>query len=394
MAYAKRFFVFIIACLLGSAYASTIFEKRLADFGYEDFTAKTYKCNDFYITLPQLSGYAFLSLYILPKPSKIGNASVTVFFNNAKLAELEISKLECTETCLARISLPSDLIKEESLLRVCLIPSSGTTQLTLSNESTIGYYKMPVFEKSGFRKCIVADNKCVDKYRAVLGEDLNVRIEVTNLGNESAYIVVEAKRSVAGERKTKKELGNLRFDANILPNETKEFYYTVRVKESSRFNLPPAALYYQDAFGKQKMILSNPVTIYPKGFPDVNAVLIADSASLDKVEVRVIVSNNSANKLNDVEVKLIAKGASVTPEKQVISVAGKTQEKASFQLKPLQKELYVSCIVLVEDYNQELRCNEIRINLKEENYVLIAIFSTIFIIIALAVFIYLNSQKS
>lgn len=383
----------LLALLCASVYGSVVFEKSLADFGYESFEASEEQCKDFYITLPKAEGYAFLILELKLKPSNTGNAKIEAFLNGKRVAALGASELKCNEACIARVPINKEFIKEESLLKICLKPSRSITKIELSNSSKIAYYKMPVFEKEDFRKCIVAGNDCVERYEAVIGEDLNVRISVRNSGNEDANILVESKRGIAGERSTKKEIGEAAFEAVAKPNETLSFYYIVRVKEATRFNLPPSALYYTDAFSEQRMLLSNTVTIIPRKTPEINAALIVDSIEQDgKAKVSVVVSNNSGIILKNVEVRIISENATVEPEKALISVGPRDTNRAKFLLSNAENAK-LSCLVTIADYNFQIHCPEATVFSEEKDNTALVVLSILLVLIAIGVFLYLNSQS-
>ena len=382
-----------LALLCTSVYGSVVFKKSLADFGYESFGASEEQCKDFYITLPKAESYAFLILELKLKPSNTGNAKIEAFLNGKRVAALMASELRCNGACIARVPIDRELIKEENLLKICLKPSKSITKIELSNSSKIAYYKMPVFEKEGFRKCIVVGNDCVEYYEAVIGEDLNVRISVRNSGNEDANILVESKRGVAGERSTKKEIGEAVFETVAKPNETLSFYYTVRVKEATRFNLPPAALYYTDAFSEQRMLLSNTVTIIPRETPEVNAALIVDSIEQNgEAKVSVVVSNGSGILLKNVGVYIVSESAIVEPEKLLISVGPRDTNRAEFLLSNAENAK-LSCLVTIADYNFQINCPEATVFSEEKDNTVLIVASILLALIAIGVFLYLNSQS-
>lgn len=389
---AKHFFlIFLLASLCIGAYSIVVFEKTLADYGYESFEAGREQCNDFYITLPKAEDFAFLILELKLKPFNTGSARIEAFLNGTRVAALDASELKCNETCIARILINKNLIEEESILKICLKPSASTSKIELSNTSKIAYYKMPVFEKNDFRKCVVTGDDCVERYEAVVGEDLNVRISVKNSGNEDANILVESFRSVAGERSTKEEIGNITFEGIARPNEELSFYYSVRVKEAKRFNLPPAALYYRDAFYEQKMLLSNTVTIIPKERPEVSAALIVDSIEPGrKAKVSVVVSNASGIVLKDVKIIIAPENIKAEPEKVLLTIGPRDSNRAEFSLSNFENTT-LSCLVTI-DHNFQVECPSINIAMKRKDNTAFIAASLLLIVIAGAVFFYLNSR--
>ena len=383
----------LVVLLCASVYGSVVFEKSLADFGYESFEASEEQCKDFYITLPKAETYAFLILELKLKPSNTGNARIEALLNGKRVATFGASELKCDETCIARVPIDKEFIKEESLLKICLKPSKSITRMELSNSSKIAYYKMPVFEKEGFRKCIVVGNDCVEYYEAVIGEDLNVRISIRNSGNEDANILVESKRGIAGERSTKKEIGEAIFEATAKPDKILSFHYIVRVKEAKRFNLPPAALYYVDAFSEQRMLLSNTVTIIPRKTPDVNVALIVDSIEKDgKAKVNIVVSNGSGITLRGVEVRIISENGVAELEKMFISIGPRDTNRAEFLLSNAENAK-LSCLVSIADYNFQIGCPEITIVSEEKDITVLIVASVLLVLIAIGVFLYLNAQS-
>jgi len=373
-------------------YGKTLYEHSLKDFGYEDMKATSYKCRDYAIVLPDLNGFVYLTLFAKFVPENTGSASIECNINGHQLARLYANEFSCTEGeyCVAYLHIKKAFLKAENTLRVCLKPSESIVKIILSNKSRIGIYKQGVFRESDFHKCVVSGNRCVKSYHAVLGEDLNVRISVKNSGNEKARITVEAIRPIVGDSAVRKELGNVRFSAVVRPHEEKYFYHSVRVGRLVRFNLPPAALYYIDAFGRKHLVFSNVVTIFPKKQPDVNAMLFIKDINRDYAQLSVVLTNSSGVKIKNAGVQLIYNSASLG-KKQVLNIGARSSATANFVVENAPGAT-VKCMVELRDYNLQVGCNTVELPKSAESILPIIIASAFLIAVAAAVFIYLNSR--
>jgi|GEM_PF-2869438 len=390
--------LFILAAIfftiIYTSYAKVLFEKTLEEFGYEGFVVDTdsaEQCKEFAVVLENTNGYGFVTLVASFAPNNIGSANIECFFNNVALEKAYAKDFDCNSGfCKYYVPIESSLLKKENILKICLRPSKSIVKITLSNKSKVGTYSMGVFEKQNFRKCIVAGKECVENYKAVLGEDVQVKIILKNSGNEDTDVLVYAIRPVVPEDETKKELGNVTFRETVGAGELKELYYTVRVKELIVFNLPPAALYYADAFGRRIQIFSNPITITPNEKPDVNAILLPKDEFDGKLSVEVAVSNSSGVELNNVEVMLSGDGIKASPEKQIFSIAPRDSKIAKFTIEKNTAE-EVSCLVRINDYNMAIGCNSIVLSKKETNIIPFVVAGLLVLIGAAVVFFYLHS---
>ncbi|MEM4662981.1 MAG: hypothetical protein QXM75_03085, partial [Candidatus Diapherotrites archaeon] len=176
--------------------------------------------------------------------------------------------------------------------------------------------------------------------------------------------------------------------------EEKAFYYSVRVKSSSAdiFNLPPAAAYYTDEFGREIVVFSNPVTILKKNEPEVDAKILAENVEKkgEFVPVFVVISNSSGVELTGVEVMLLGNNVIYEPEKQIFSVSPRNSYTAQFYVRSVA-DGKVGCTVKIPDYNMVLNCNTVDISKSEANIIPFLFFGALLVILALAVYLYLNS---
>ncbi|MCD6478705.1 MAG: hypothetical protein J7L44_02335 [Candidatus Diapherotrites archaeon] len=384
--------VAILLVMLVHTHGKTLFERSFEELGYESIEATTKQCKEYSLVMPNLNGYAFLTLFADFIPESTGSASIESYFNGKPLAELYANEFDCAKDyCVAYIPIESSLIKPENTLKICLRPSESIVKVVLSNKSKVGIYAMGVFKKSDFRKCVVSGNKCLEHYSAVLGEDLNVRISIKNSGNEDESVVVEALRAIAGESETKQEIGRITFSAIIKPQEERSFYYTVRVKQLTRFNLPPSALYYTDEFGRKHTIFSNTITIIPKEKPEIGAMLFTRDVNKDSARISVALSNNSGVEIKEAEVVLLGEELIALPEKQVVSIKPRSSSAVDFIVKNI-KHGRITCAVNVKDYNMQVKCNTVELAQKEFDISPIVAASVLLIILAIIVFLYLNSQ--
>ena len=384
----------ILSILFTPAYGKILFERSLEEFGYESVEAITEQCKEYMVVMPDLNGYPFLTLFVNFIPENTGSASVESYLNGKLLAKVYANEFGCAGQegyCVAYIPMEGPLITPENTLKICLRPSESIVKIILSNKSKIGIYTMGVFKKSDFKKCVVSGNTCLEHYSAVLGEDLNVRVSVRNSGNEDANIIVEALRAIAGESETKQEIGKLTFSATIKPQEERSFYYTVRVKQLTKFNLPPSALYYTDEFGRKHAVFSNTVTITPKEKPDIVAMLFTKDINNNTARISVVVSNNSGVEIKEAEVILLSDSLKELPEKQTVSISPRGSSTIDFMVENVQGAR-VTCAVDVKDYNMQVKCNTIELAGEEFDILPIAIASVFLIIFAVIVFLYLNSQ--
>jgi hypothetical protein len=384
----------ILSILFACGYGKTLFERSLEEFGYESIEATTRQCKEYMLVVPDLNGYAFLTLFVDFIPENTGNASVESYLNGKPLAKVYANEFDCAGQegyCVAYIPIEGSLIMPENTLKICLRPSESIVKIVLSNKSKIGIYTMGVFKKSDFKKCVVLGNMCLERYSAVLGEDLNVRISVRNTGNENASVIVEALRAIAGESETKQEIGKITFSAIIKPREERSFYYTVRVKQLTRFNLPPSALYYTDEFDRKHTVFSNTITIIPKEKPDIKAMLFTKDINNNTARVSVVVSNISGVEIKEAEVMLLGDGLKALPEKQIVGIKPRDSSAIDFMVENAQGA-NITCAVNVKDYNMLVKCNTIELAGVEFDILPIAIASVLLIIFAIIVFLYLNSQ--
>ncbi|MCX8189806.1 MAG: hypothetical protein N3F05_01090 [Candidatus Diapherotrites archaeon] len=382
------FLLFLSAC-----FAEKIFEQSLGGFGYSGFEVVTNseeKCKEYAINIPDENGYLFLTIAANFLPSNKGTATIDCYINDKFLGSVNAKDFDCSVSpCVYYLPLSNNILSADSKLKFCLNPSQSITKIVLSNNSKIGSYLMGIFRQDEFKKCVVSGDLCVERYEAVIGEDLNVKIILKNSGNYEARALIYAVRPIVPDKNIRKELSELTFIEKFKPGEIKEFYYTVRAKSEDFFNLPPAATYYYDCFGRETIVFSNPVTIVPKEKPDVDAKILYREEGNKKI-AQVIISNRSGVELNGVEVSLSGTGLIYEPEKQIFSIEPRNTKAVDFQLKYISSN-EIGCSVKIEDYNMILSCNVLDISKKEINIVLIAIVGLILVAVAIGVYLYLNS---
>ncbi|MEM4663110.1 MAG: hypothetical protein QXM75_03760, partial [Candidatus Diapherotrites archaeon] len=196
-------------------YSLKIFEQSLEDLGYAGFEVERgfeESCREYPIKVQSYDGYSFITILAVFTPNNNGTANVECYIDGSLIGLINAKDFDCnTGLCVYYLPVDKNKIVGEHKLKFCLRPSQSIVKIALNNQTKIGLYLIGIFKGEDFRKCVVIGNECLEKYSAVVGEDLNVKIILKNSGNYESKALIYAVRPVLPEKETRKELSELTF---------------------------------------------------------------------------------------------------------------------------------------------------------------------------------------
>ena len=264
----KCFFAILIAFMaLPLASGETLFERNFGEMGYETLViegAEETGCQEIKFIYPgnidflDQEIYPIASLGVEFWPVQEGKMDANSFLNGQEISGTGIDDFKCLEgKCWERIALPKETLKkEENVLRMCLGTGNSITKITLLNESSVGLYKTADFsEENSF-------TMKAEKTDLVIGEKTEIKILLHNQGSASTQTEIKFARPLAEDKNAFSVVeGDTYFEGEIEAGEEIEITYVVKPRMAAHMTLPPAIVYYKNAFGEEEAKFSNLVSL-------------------------------------------------------------------------------------------------------------------------------------
>lgn len=395
--------LFALFFLTVTAFAQN--EITLKELGYSELTVsgiETIECKEFIFSLTD-SGTEFFPIISIKaqfKPTATGEALVDLHLNDSLFKRFGVKDFRCQGgECWARVRVDRNYLREENKLKLCAKTGKSTTQIILSKESLIGYYKIPLFKKENFHKCILLESgECVESYNAFQGEDLNIKLSLTNSGTALSVVEINNRIEKAGTRPVRKEIGETHFNGVIGGGKTRVLNYTIRVEEAVPMSLPPAIATFHNVFGERETIKSNLVFIYPEEQPEIKAALNIESINHSKKEALLSLTlfNQEKTTIQNTTGKiLLGDGLELIngrTELNIESLAPKSAQSIKARIKaPKAGDYSVWCEYSAGEQTSE--CAQTTISFHQEETIFLLGAMALFVIITIAIYFFIQTRE-
>ena len=267
-------------------------EFPLSNYGFNEIDvigASMRECQSFTLDLTSLKDTAFYSEGILSlKTDFIGekgdNSFISVKINSEKEQVLWPEYFSCNNGCWARLFI-DDLLDDTKLVRVCISTGGKTSSAKVNASSTIGLYDTPTLEI-----------KNTSPSEIVLGQRAEMNIIVKNKGTKDADVFVQF---IAQDLRSLLKITSFDIvegDASateIIPaGEEKRFTYYIKPTQASVYNLPAAALFFDNIFGETQQITSTHPQLSVIAPKQIDLVLVSEGLIDNQMTTKVVVRNN------------------------------------------------------------------------------------------------------
>ncbi|MBT4597261.1 MAG: hypothetical protein HOC95_04760 [Candidatus Diapherotrites archaeon] len=267
-------------------------EFPLSNYGFNEIEvtgASMRECQSFTLDLTQLKDTAFYSEGILSlKTDFIGekgdNSFISVKINSEKEQVLWPEYFSCNNGCWARLFI-DDLLDDTKLVRVCISTGGKTSSAKVNASSTIGLYDTPTLEI-----------KNTSPSEIVLGQRAEMNIIVKNKGTKDADVFVQF---IAQDLRSLLKITSFDIvegDASateIIPaGEEKRFTYYIKPTQASVYNLPAAALFFDNIFNETQQITSTHPQLSVIAPKQIDLVLVSEGLIDNQMTTKVVVRNN------------------------------------------------------------------------------------------------------
>ena len=281
----------LISILFLVSFVSAL-EFPLSNYGFNEIEvtgASMRECQSFTLDLTQLKDTAFYSEGILSlKTDFIGekgdNSFISVKINSEKEQVLWPEYFSCNNGCWARLFI-DDLLDDTKLVRVCISTGGKTSSAKVNASSTIGLYDTPTLEI-----------KNTSPSEIVLGQRAEMNIIVKNKGTKDADVFVQF---IAQDLRSLLKITSFDIvegDASateIIPaGEEKRFTYYIKPTQASVYNLPAAALFFDNIFNETQQITSTHPQLSVIAPKQIDLVLVSEGLIDNQMTTKVVVRNN------------------------------------------------------------------------------------------------------
>lgn len=375
------FAALIFLILINTASASLVFEKSFSEMGQDAFSVnagESEKCTEMLFSVPGDSlvdrgNVPILALKAEFLPSRSGKATISVSLNGTLLDSLKPEDFTCDESGCWKYIYPNELnypveigvvapgeitvgpwplLKASNALKICANIEDKIESVTIHNESLFGIYKTAYFPTS---ESIFGFTKTIDRETAMLGDEVNITISLTNTGSADAEVQIRHIKPLVEDNVEITSFNVLKGDSDwdgvMKAGETKTITYTIKPIIAAHFTLPAASATYTNEFGKTETVISN----YPEitvSAPEtkINAYIFRETELRkvgERTNMRAIIKNNGTFTVADVKLLLEAP--------QQISIIGE-QEVAIGALRPNEVIYYDYEIVSQQEGEFEMGC--------------------------------------
>ena len=317
--------VLLFLCMVliaGNAGAETLYEESLRTMGFESFTSSEIgnsACTDYVFLFPAetdvqgAGNFAVFSMMFSTekntdvKPTAQNTSLMEFRLNAEKFLEFNEIEIACgSESCWKRITLPKEVISGENTLHICALPTEQTTEISISNTSLLGIYRMPNFEKEDFTKTPAT-------VRPLHSDELEITIRIKNSGSEPADVHVNYLKEVVEERMKITAFnvlrGNSEWEGVIEAGAEEILTYSIKPTVLGGIILPAAEAIFTNVFGEEVRIVSNyPVMTVTEPEQKIEAVIIKDMETIKVGEIfnlELIVKNNGKSPLFNIAADLV-----------------------------------------------------------------------------------------
>lgn len=400
----KCFFAIIIAlAALPIASGETLFERNLGEMGYESLAiegAQKTACQEIKFVYPteidfldkEISPIASIGLEI--GPVQEGKMDANVFLNGQGIStQVERKDFKCTgKKCWERITLPKETLKkEENTLKICLTTGNSISRITLLKESGIGLYKTADFsEENSF-------TMQAEKTEIVIGEKTEIKILLHNQGGALTNAKIQFARPLAEDKNAFSIVeGDTYFEGEIGPGEEIEITYVVKPRIAVHMTLPPAIVYYENAFGEEESKFSNLVPLNVRE-PErkIEAFIVKEQENAfvgEPITLKIAVKNVGSDPLYNLDLEIDSEARISQKNKKIEAIQPKETKYLSFNASSLEAgKTPINCKVTYLDINvSESLCQSSFVEFKHHQIDPAIYAGLILVAIAIAAYVYIT----
>lgn len=384
MAKLRFFGILLFLFLLTNVFA---YEAPLSNYGFVGISvdkASTKECKELTISIPDSAkeevGAGILSVGAVFTDYKNDSSYLTISINEGVEEVLWPENFSCTQDCWARIFVPD--LKNETKINLCAVLGGLTKKVEITSNSFIGIFDTPVLS--------IKNNAPNEIF---LGERAKMSIVVSNNGTKAANVYVQFVHPDTRAKVTITSFDIVEGDSSatttLNPNETKQFDYFIKPTVISSYNLPSAALFFNNIFGeKQTIISSHPqMSVLNPNHIEVSLFALNEQAPYN---FKAIIKNNWAEPFKGTII--ISPQTALKEAIQQIEVLGKSEKEIIFDSTELASGKY-SFFATVTDMNNVYSSNKIELESKQNSVPFEIMFAILGIVIGAAIFAWIYFAK-
>ncbi len=396
--------IFLILILLFTspmAFGETVFERSFGEMGYENFLvegAEETECFEAEFLYPQNIAiesdeiYPIASIGIEIGPIRTGKIDVNAFLNEEQIAEIDLEDFKCSEgKCWERLALPKDLLlEEENSLQICLGTGNSITSIMLDENSGIGLYKTADFSE---------DNAFIteaEKTDLVRGEKTTIKILLHNQGSAATNVKIEFARPLADDKNAFSVVeGDTYYTGEIGAGQEIELEYVVKPRRAVHMTLPPAIVYFENAFGETESKFGNLVELdvrEPERKIEAFVVKEVENAMVGQsIEMKLAVKNVGNDPLYSLSINIESDADISQQETEIDILQPKETKYLNFTISSSNPGKFpIGCTITYTDVNvSESKCQNSFAEFVQPEINPIIYIAIIFAIIAIIIYIYI-----
>ncbi len=410
----KIFFAVSILFFANSALSATIFETTFADLGHQDFLVEA-PLESGCIEVPfipsvdlnsEVFGIASVHAEFSPTASK--KSTVEVFLNEEKIGSIKSMDFA---NGFGRYNIPQEKILEENSLKICATTFFETTKIKIFNDSKIGYYQMPDFEKTGAFE--LHSNEPAPK----IFEEFTVTAVLKNFGSESADVLLKYRKDELEKETPETELlkGTTQVrgtvpackkraaDTSCIEPGMVEFNYQLRPKLVGPISLLPSTVEFANPFGETVLIESDRPTIWIVE-PEIKIkpfiqVQKEQFTAGEKATAKLLIANEGHDPLYNLFVKVQPSGLNILSgnETETIELIQPSETiSREITLSTVEAgQFEVGCSIDYLDYNVVLsKCAPVTLEFKQPGIDITIAAAFILVLVSVGIYGHLHFKKT
>lgn len=409
----KFFFALFALFLAGTVFGATVSETAFADLGRQNFVLEAPKdtgCFDVpFVENIDLNYevYGIVSIHADFSPTTGKKSAVDVFLNSQKIDSIKASDFAGG---FARYRIPQGKILSENSLRVCAASSFETTKVEILNDSKIGYYTKPDFEKEG------AFELHVNEPAPRVFEEFTVTAVLRNFGSEPANVLLKYRKDSLEKETPETELlkGTTQVRGVIPACKTRaqdtsctapgevEFNYQLRPKLVGPISLLPSTVEFENPFGENTLVESTRPTIWIvepeikiKPFIQVEK---DQFTSGEKAKAKLLITNEGHNPLYNLYARLDSGSLAMLkgmPAETIEIILPNETISREFTLSTVDAGTFnLGCSIDYLDYNiVQSKCENVALEFKNPSIDITIAAAFVLVLISVGIYAYLHFKK-
>jgi len=382
-----RFFfgIFLLISLFSLVLA---YQAPLTEFGFNGIILEkqsTKECKEIIFTIPDSAkdenGEGILSISGEFLDYQNDSSYITVSINGSEEKVLWPENFSCTQNCWARLFI-SELKSGQAKATICAHIGSLTKKVEIKGSSFVGLYDTPVLTIENDAPGVL-----------FLGSRAKMSIVVSNTGTKAANIFVQFVHPDTRAKVTITSFdiveGASSASATILPNESKKFDYYIKPTVISSYNLPSAALFFNNYFGEKEVLISEhpQMSVINPNHIDISFVAINETAPHT---FKAIIKNNWAETFEGTII--VSPQTAIRNSTQEIILSGNTEKEILLQAEMLPAGKY-SFFATITDQNNIFSSNKIELEVTNQAFPFEIVLAILAILAGVGIFLWISYKK-